>query len=311
MANFPALGMRPHPLAVRLCKHRHGRPQKFFQGWAKWTFCLSFSGCRRYNANGRSHNALPFLHHKENPPCYGNSPKNGLLWQQCFFSHRVNYITANSSHCMATLPATDVCVQQPHAAKRLLPNCCCFAIKVNFSTIGSRVLQFASAGKRADLVSCKLITAWYQNSEPSFCAAWVSYRQINYQCKLQCGGFATLRKSWEIIVNPDAVGYQTTAVIIAYWLINQRFQNFFNRDRNLSLVNILRPKSQTAYVNMTKMLIVWTSFGSRLLSSFSTSAFYSFLKYLRCITNRHRQTYKFEKIQVRLRFWSPLRDLFS
>ena len=178
MANFPALGMRPHPLAVRLCKHRHGRPQKFFQGWAKWTFCLSFSGCRRYNANGRSHNALPFLHHKENPPCYGNSPKNGLLWQQCFFSHRVNYITANSSHCMATLPATDVCVQQPHAAKRLLPNCCCFAIKVNFSTIGSRVLQFASAGKRADLVSCKLITAWYQNSLPDSCAVWMSYWQI-------------------------------------------------------------------------------------------------------------------------------------
>jgi len=39
------------------------------------TFCLSFSSCRRCNANGRSQNALPFLHHKENPSCYGNNHK--------------------------------------------------------------------------------------------------------------------------------------------------------------------------------------------------------------------------------------------
>jgi len=31
---------------------------------------------------------------------------------------------------------------------------------------------------------------------------------------------------------------------------------------------------------MTKMLLVWVIFGSRLLSSFSVSAFYSLLKYL-------------------------------
>jgi len=43
---------------------------------------------------------------------------------------------------------------------------------------------------------------------------------------------------------------------------------------------------------MTKMLIVWIIFGSRLLSSFSMSAFYSFLKYLRYTTNRHRQIWK-------------------
>jgi len=67
-------------------------------------------------------------------------------------------------------------------------------------------------------------------------------------------------------------------------------------------VNILRPKPQAAYVNMIKMLIVWTSFGSRLLSSFSMSAFYSFLKYLRYTTNRHNQADKFEKIQMRFRF---------
>jgi len=28
-------------------------------------------------------------------------------------------------------------------------------------------------------------------------------------------------------------------------------------------------------------------------------------------TNRHSQAYKFLKIQIRFRFWSPLRDLFS
>jgi len=32
-------------------------------------------------------NALPFLHPKQNAPCYGNSHKNVLRWQQYFFSH--------------------------------------------------------------------------------------------------------------------------------------------------------------------------------------------------------------------------------
>jgi len=37
---------------------------------------------------------------------------------------------------------------------------------------------------------------------------------------------------------------------------------------------------------MTKTLIVWMIFGSRLLSLFSVSAVYSFLKYLRYTANR-------------------------
>jgi len=57
------------------------------------------------------------------------------------------------------------------------------------------------------------------------------------------------------------------------------------------------------------MLIVWMIFGSRLLSLFSASAVYSFLEYLRFTTNR--QTIKFEELQLRFRFWSPGRDLFS
>jgi len=32
------------------------------------------------------------------------------------------WLTAISSHCLAALPVTDVCVQQPHATKRLLPD---------------------------------------------------------------------------------------------------------------------------------------------------------------------------------------------
>jgi len=132
----------------------------------------------------------------------------------------------------------------------------------------------------------------------------------NISAKLQSREFATLRKSWEMIVNSMWMFIRRLLTLIAYWLINKRFQNFFNRDWNLSLVNILRPKSQTAYVNRTKTLIVWMIFGSRLLSSFSTTAFYCFPKYLRYTTNRHRQAYKFEKIQIKFRFWSALRDLF-
>jgi len=39
-------------------QHRHGPSQTFFHWSAKSTFCLPISGCWRYNANGRSHNAF-------------------------------------------------------------------------------------------------------------------------------------------------------------------------------------------------------------------------------------------------------------
>jgi len=70
-------------------QHRHRRLQNFFYLSAKSTFCLPISGCWRCSSNGRSHKALPFLQHKENYPCYGNSPKNALRWQHGFFSHRI------------------------------------------------------------------------------------------------------------------------------------------------------------------------------------------------------------------------------
>ena len=52
-----------------------------------------------------------------------------------------------------------------YSSEPLLP-CDCYAIKTNIRTIRSQVLQSASAGNGADLVNCKLITAWHQNSEP-------------------------------------------------------------------------------------------------------------------------------------------------
>jgi len=51
-----------------------GREKKNFQVGQK-NFCLSVSGCWRCNANWRTQNASPFLHHKETAQCYGNSCK--------------------------------------------------------------------------------------------------------------------------------------------------------------------------------------------------------------------------------------------
>jgi len=102
-------------------------------------FGCPFQAADDTNANRRSHNALSLLHHKENDPRYGNSPKNALRWQQCFFSHRIKLVGSNISFrfshrikvsfhtvtillsAVAASPATDVYVQQSHAAKRLLP----------------------------------------------------------------------------------------------------------------------------------------------------------------------------------------------
>ena len=51
----------------------------------KSTFYLSFSGCWRCSANGRSQTALHFLHRKENAPRYGNRSKNALRRHKWFF----------------------------------------------------------------------------------------------------------------------------------------------------------------------------------------------------------------------------------
>jgi len=50
-----------------------------FPRGATSTFFKAFSDCCRCNANGRSQNALPFLHHKEKAQCYRRSHKNAFI----------------------------------------------------------------------------------------------------------------------------------------------------------------------------------------------------------------------------------------
>jgi len=120
-----------------------------------------------------------------------------------------------------------------------------------------------------------------------------------------------LRKSWEMVENSIWMFIRRLLIMIACWLIYQRFQNFFDRDWNLSLVNILWPKPQTAYVVMTKMLVVWASFGSRLLVRFRCQQFTLFSStYATLQTDTDKQT-SLKKLQLRIRFWSLRRDLFS
>ena len=69
---------------------------EIFPEGEKSTFCLSFSGCWRCSAHGRSQNVLPFQHHNENAPCYGNSTKNALRWQQCFFFTHASFDTVEN-----------------------------------------------------------------------------------------------------------------------------------------------------------------------------------------------------------------------
>jgi len=59
----------PYAKACWKGENSHGRPQKFFQGSGQRHYItrLCFFGCWRCNANGRSQNALLFLHHKKMP----------------------------------------------------------------------------------------------------------------------------------------------------------------------------------------------------------------------------------------------------
>ena len=140
-------------------QHRHRRSQKFFHWSTKSTFCLPISGCWRYNSNGRSHNALPFLHHKENDPCYGNSPKNAFSWQQRFFSHRIKVRDLLQSevivslHYLPQMSSTITYGWRPTTAtwSVSLLSCYCYAVKVNFRAIGTQVSQPAFAGNLADM----------------------------------------------------------------------------------------------------------------------------------------------------------------
>jgi len=167
-------------------QHRHRRSQKFFHWSAKSTFCLSIPGCWRYNANGRSHNALPFLHHNENDPCYGNSPKNALCWQQGFFPHRITVrdllqsAVIVSLHYLPQMSSTVTCGWTPTTATWSEPllSCYCYAMKAILELTAPKFRNLPLQAVERTWVNCKLKIAWHHNSEPGSCAVWASYRKI-------------------------------------------------------------------------------------------------------------------------------------
>jgi len=135
-----------------------GDRKNFSTGRQSRHFGCPFQAADDTNANRRSHNPLPLLHHKQNGPRYGNSPKNALRWQQCFFSHRTKLVGSNISfqfsyrinisfhtvtllsavaaslHYLPQMLAFNSHMRQSAYCRdlreRLLP-CYCYAIKVN------------------------------------------------------------------------------------------------------------------------------------------------------------------------------------
>jgi len=85
--------------------------------------------------------------------------------------------------------------------------------------------------------------------------------------------------------------------------LSQQSPNFFERSPNLNLLNASRPMPQATY----DIISVWMIFSSKLLSSFSLSAIYSFLKYLRY---RQTKTSSGNGENIQPRFRSPRRDPF-
>jgi len=100
-----------------------------FPGWATLTLCYPFQVDNYSNANGRSQNALPSLHHKENALCYGNSHKKRasfaamLLFMLLFTWFKTTWLTIICSHLhyLPKMPAFNIMNQQSLAVKRLLP----------------------------------------------------------------------------------------------------------------------------------------------------------------------------------------------
>ena len=94
-----------------------------------WIFKISATKCCFLSFEWEKSNFTTFLHHNENDPCYGNSPKNALCWQQGFFSHRANNVTYCNQQSLSRCITCHRSLQQSHAAKHLLPqlemNLCC------------------------------------------------------------------------------------------------------------------------------------------------------------------------------------------
>jgi len=81
------------------------------------------------------------------------------IWRYFTFRYSAKFVdvlpaalpaTVDCFTCHSCLRSAVTCGKTP-TAEPLLP-CCCYAIKANFSTIRSLLLQFACAGKGTDLV---------------------------------------------------------------------------------------------------------------------------------------------------------------
>ena len=121
----------------------------------------------------------------------------------------------------------------------------------------------------------------------------------NVSVKLPCKAFAILRKSWEMIMNPDVGVFRRLLTIIAYCLINQRLQNVLERDWNLSFVNILRASLKQRMFWLYEWFLQYVFNVSILL--------FSQVPTLQC---KQAQT-SLKNYNSGLGFWSPRRSLIS
>jgi len=116
-------------------------------------------------------------------------PKNALRWQQGFFSHRIKgrgLVTYCNQQSLSRCITCHRCLQQSHAAKRLLPqlevNLCCHVTVTQWRPIlelsAPKFRNLPLQAVERTCVNCKLKIAWHYNSEPNSCAVWLSYRKI-------------------------------------------------------------------------------------------------------------------------------------
>jgi len=120
-------------------QHRHRHSQKFFDWSAKSTFCLPISGCWQYNANGRSHNALPFYATKKMTHVTAAFSKMPFVGSKVSVHIVLKYVAYCNQQSLSRCITCRRCLQQSHAAKRLLPqlevNLCCHVTVTQWSPI--------------------------------------------------------------------------------------------------------------------------------------------------------------------------------
>jgi len=171
-----------------------------------------------------------------------------FLFHSCFFTHneKLTWLTTISCHYLRALRAIDAGIQQPHAPKHLLPQLevntwrlfamirVQYAIKTYSRTFRSQVSQPASANNGADLVNCKLITAWYQNNRTVVPAL--------VQCECHIGKQNCRCKCWLHFVSADFTFSKTADFTFSrklYIIVSDESRIIFLPERPTVSVNIL------------------------------------------------------------------------